>query len=135
VPLQVLSQDRNGVSVLIPPGLNTTTGRARFSIVLADGQRFDFDYTTSVRAFTAIAGSLFPNPVSDVLTVEAEMPRPTTVRVRLSDVLGRTVVETREQVSAGIFRKQVDVSTLPAGVYIFEMLDGDRRLLEKVIKQ
>jgi len=135
VPLQILSQDRNGVSVLIPPGLNTTIGRARFSIVLQDGQRFDFDYTTSVRVFTPIAGALFPNPVSDVLTVEAEMPRPTTVRVRLSDVLGRTVVETREQVSAGIFRTQLNVSQLPAGVYIFELLDGDRRLLEKVIKQ
>jgi hypothetical protein len=135
--LQITSVSGTEIRVLVPPGVynvdpstivvtnpNGETARATF-----------LRGVVGIRVPNPIEGALFPNPVTEVFTVEAAIKQPSQVVMRLTDALGRTMFEVRELVPAGTLRKQFDASNLPVGMYLFEMYDGERRFIEKVIKQ
>jgi hypothetical protein len=136
VPLQITSVTPTQIVASVPGGLNIRANMAiPVQVTNPDGQTFTVVFSSvAQRLIGSMSGKLFPNPVSDVFTVETEVPRPSLVTLRLSDPLGRTVLEFRENAPAGVLRKQIDVGFLPAGVYLFEIIDGDRRMVEKVVK-
>jgi hypothetical protein len=137
VNLQIRSIAATEIQVFVPPTLFTQIP-AIITITNPNGEttRAQFDgVRVGIRVQNPIEGALFPNPVSEVFTVEVSIKQPSQVVMRLTDALGRTMFEVRELVPAGIVRKQFDASSLPVGMYLFEMYDGERRFIEKVIKQ
>ncbi|MDV7396565.1 T9SS type A sorting domain-containing protein, partial [Arthrospira platensis SPKY1] len=75
---------------------------------------------------------IFPNPVSDSLTIEAltqEMHPPFEVKIWSAD--GREVLETLLPQNAG----SVDVSRLTDGVYFLQLTDQHRAAVVKFVKE
>ena len=62
-----------------------------------------------------------PNPTSGPVTVTLSSPEATTVRGTLSTVLGSSVLSFEQAVAAGTQVLPLDLSTLPAGVYLLRV--------------
>jgi hypothetical protein len=76
-----------------------------------------------------IEWSLYPNPSAGASTVTLTLAAATTVEVTVYDVLGRKVASLSEgRLSAGMHRLSVDVSTLPAGLYLVRATVDDRQV-------
>ncbi len=137
-PLRIVSGSDSVITAIAPPGF--FFGDGRIVVTNPDGRRFTVTAPSlavgvSNVVTTPLAGRAYPNPVDDMLSFETDITSTTLLRVRLSDMLGRTVTSFEQQVQRGRFLHQLDVSGLSAGVYIFEMSDGQRRFTEKIIKR
>lgn len=61
--------------------------------------------------------TIAPNPASGLVILQFEYPQEQTLRVHVSDVAGRVVLQSDEPVAAGFNQISLDVSRLPAGMY------------------
>jgi hypothetical protein len=75
-----------------------------------------------------------PNPTSGPLSVTLSSPQATTVRGTLSTVLGSTVLSFEQAVEAGSQVLPLDLSTLPAGVYLLRVETPQGRQTLRVSK-
>ena len=73
-------------------------------------------------------GAAFPNPARGALTVPVSLP--TAGRLRLVDVLGRTVLDVR--LDAGQHRVRLDTARIAAGVYAIVLEAGAERAVRTV---
>jgi hypothetical protein len=64
--------------------------------------------------------SIFPNPTDGIVQVEAGQVGDQ-VLLRLTDMRGSLILRESEQVNAGTYRKQLDISALPKGIYMLEV--------------
>ena len=69
---------------------------------------------------------IFPNPVSDVLTIQSDLPRK---QVRIFSPTGQLMLKD----TSG--KTDLDVSTLPTGMYFLEISNGSDRWTERFVKQ
>ena len=91
--------------------------------------------TIGIAETTGSTLTTFPNPVEDILTVELPQANSRNTRVTLLDATGSLVRAQASNVSAGaIFKLQIDVSTLPQGVYLLRVEDGIQVITRKVVK-
>lgn len=67
--------------------------------------------------------TVFPNPATDYLVLQAPDVSPKQVNIRLMDMTGRVVLEQHSVVSGSI---RLDVQRLPAGVYQLRVLEEGR---------
>lgn len=71
---------------------------------------------------------VFPNPVSgDILNITSKSGKSITCRV--FNVLGKTVL------FKVITTKELDISSLPPGVYVLRIKSGDTRVAKKLVRQ
>lgn len=83
-----------------------------------------------------IALNVAPNPASDFVKISFNMPQSENTTFEMTDVLGKVVMsENFGKVNAGEFTKTIDVSTLPAGAYMFTLSSSSYRANGKVIKK
>ena len=74
----------------------------------------------------------YPNPAKDFLTLEiSQLPQGTTAKVTLLNNSGNIVL--MNFVSSGIHR--LNISSLPAGVYILSISAGNSSTASKILKQ
>lgn len=75
---------------------------------------------------------LYPNPASDVLTIDASS---TSVNAlwTLRDATGRKVVEGGALTARA--RRDIDIAALPAGIYLFELQQAGRRSTQRIVKR
>jgi hypothetical protein len=138
VQLRITNIGANQITAVAPAGFFLSDPRLR--IVNPDGRSFTLDsaYKVGVREVQTVevmTGSVYPNPIEEMVSFEANLPKAGQLRVRITDVLGNTVVLFTQAVGAGTFSQQLDVSALHSGVYFFEMTDGERRFTDKLIKR
>jgi hypothetical protein len=81
-------------------------------------------------AFAASSVDIFPNPTNGKLTVRSTSEKE--VKVRILDLLGRTVVAERTTEGATL---DFDLSGLSNGLYTVELNDGNARVQKKITKQ
>jgi hypothetical protein len=127
------------LGILIPGDLNTAMQRGsnRIVIINSDGQTVTAPFTiiSSVLVSRPLPGvKAFPNPVTDELVINATLDRSMPLRVTVMNGLGQTVMSFTENVRAGAFRTSLNFATLPAGSYMLEVTDGERRYVEKIVK-
>lgn len=96
--------------------------------------RMPMSVDANAEAKAVLQSRVYPNPASELVTVEASIEAPTKVSVKLSSVLGVTLFSATDDAQGGIYRKTVDVSGLASGVYFVEISDGKRRVVEKLVK-
>ncbi|TAE24236.1 MAG: T9SS C-terminal target domain-containing protein [Candidatus Kapaibacterium sp.] len=89
---------------------------------------------TSVVAERLAATRVYPNPTVDVVNVEVNLDRASTVVINVTNTLGQVVMTVRTNAGAGFFAKSLNVANLPSGAYNIEVTDGTRRSIEKIIK-
>ncbi len=78
---------------------------------------------------------VYPNPVSEMLSVDFTAVEGTTVRFTLYDGIGRVIISRSIDVNNGNERFMMDVRSLTSGVYILRIDDGAQLLRKKVIVQ
>jgi hypothetical protein len=71
--------------------------------------------------------SVFPNPVADVVTIRTGGSA--SVQVTVTDLMGRVVLTGRTTTN-GTF----DTSTLKAGTYIVELMNGAEKSTQRITK-
>lgn len=96
------------------------------NLLLSGGGEDNFDEVTSIAQVTSVTGlselslnnsfSAFPNPATDILTVQYDFAAGEMVTIQLVNGIGQ-VVMTRAIVSNGVDMEQFDVSSLDAGIY------------------
>jgi hypothetical protein len=136
--LRISSVQGTQIIAVAPTGFFSANGQIR--IINPDSRSFTLPNAIIVGIrdnvmLVPMVGSAYPNPVDDMLTVEVGMTKAAVVRVRMTDILGKSVMSFEQQVGAGTFSRQLDVSGLTSGVYVIEITDGERRFVEKVVKR
>lgn len=82
------------------------------------------------------AMKIFPNPTEGSFTIEAGLPSKDLATISLFDSMGRLLRQKKVQLSGGLLVEQMDVSSLPAGIYWVKIEGKDQHfsLFEKLIK-
>ena len=130
----------NGSATITVPTLNTSSTQCRIKIE-AVGNIF---YTVS-KAFsvtTAAASedfnfdnfSLYPNPTSDVVTINFNSATGTNVNIEIFDIRGRKL-NTQTIENFGTINAEINFSNFDSGVYLIKIQDGDNQSTKKVIKK
>ena len=78
--------------------------------------------------------NLFPNPNNGQFQLIIKEAQSELIQVRVRDLAGKIVVQSRVQNNKEN-RLELDISEMPNGIFMVEIIDGDRRITEKVIKQ
>jgi len=78
---------------------------------------------------------VFPNPMEDIVSVEAYHLASGSISLTITNALGQCVFSTEELVSGGEYRRKFHLSGMPSGVYVLEVRDGMRRTVQKIVKQ
>lgn len=76
-----------------------------------------------------------PNPAQTELTVTFDLRAAQTVPMRFLDVSGKAVLGRTYQGTTGKNEQVINVSALPTGVYMLEVLLDQQRIVQKVIKE
>lgn len=99
-----------------------------------DGFNFEYYAIASVDDHNGVQDAqVYPNPVADQLNVSFTNPESLPVTMRLTDVTGKVLrVETWPAVQ-GEQHQRLDVSSLPAGLYLLELATEKGRLIRKVM--
>jgi len=85
---------------------------------------------------TLMSVKIWPNPASSKALVEYELPAEGMVRLDLLDAHGRLVaVPMKANLTAGTHRSKIDLTQLPAGVYQWRMVAGQKVQQGRLIKQ
>ena len=84
-----------------------------------------------------IAVSMYPNPVSDKLSVELTAEKPDNVTLQVSDIHGRIMLEKDYAININNTALSLDVLAWKPQLYILKVLDGSNKVLsvQKFIKR
>ena len=108
---------------------------------------FNIDATTSgIFKFTGMVGidqagavnknvTVFPNPASDLLTVNLNGLNGKQLLINVYNVVGEKVSSEKMQTGSPVYFKYLDLSSLKAGIYFVEVTDGNSKFTNKFIKQ
>jgi len=79
----------------------------------------------------------FPNPTSGDLTISLVLEKPEPLSVKIYDLTGRVVQEVVETMAPypGEIQVITNISALPSGLYVVEVMAGDYRKTSRVMKQ
>lgn len=98
--------------------------------VSAQTALISFNGATGISDLPELPMRAFPNPVSDVLTLELKASG--TVQYRVLDALGREVLQ-GEIIASGTLRHSISVVALNAGLYLLEVRSADGMATESLI--
>ena len=114
-----VSQSANTINLSLSP-LSITT-------ILLRGQRVEFVTSVEAEILSESMFKVYPNPVSTSSKVTVEINKSGDATLELFDLNNR-IIKTihRGVIEAQVFKKEVDLSDLPKGTYIFRLsMDGD----------
>ncbi len=107
----------------------------KWGIIFGNGIR-DFNPTSTNDATAAELGlNLYPNPVSDRLTLEMELPEATELELEVFDLLGRRVKALDLGVQTGRILEGVDVQELAPATYLLRLRVGQKIVTAKFVKR
>ena len=77
---------------------------------------------------------VFPTPASDVVTVQFESPSAETVKLTVTDFLGRVVVQKTMENTEGVNEVPVNIAELPVGAYFVQLVANGQQTKGKFVK-
>jgi hypothetical protein len=112
-------------------GRSTNTLRIQGQFRQFTGVEESTQTKTQVRAFALRA---YPNPVHQECIIRYSLPTKTRVQISMYDVTGRQSRELINEIQdAGIYRKTIDMTSLPQGVYFVKLHGSGQSEIQKVI--
>ncbi len=75
----------------------------------------------------------YPSPVRDNMTIELNAKESGNITISMVDMLGRVVLDTNREITAGDNTFDVDVSTYTEGMYFLKISKGFESLVSKVL--
>lgn len=106
----------------------------RIKMLLTDGSA-RYSNIAKVQGYDKFVFSIYPNPTSSGVLVMLSSTVPGTGKFSIIDSHGKTVKQYASFVGKGVNRQDVDISQLPAGVYLITVVLPDKQMrLQKIIK-
>jgi|GEM_PF-399045 len=76
----------------------------------------------------------FPNPFNPSTTIRYSLSLQTHITLRISDVLGRTLVTlVNEEKMPGTYEVKYDASDLTTGIYFYQLISGQHQITKKLV--
>lgn len=76
----------------------------------------------------------FPNPGNGIFTLKSNLTTAKEVKIVISDLLGKTIMESSENINKG-FERAYDLRHLDSGIYFITMtLDNSKQVIKLVIE-
>jgi hypothetical protein len=75
--------------------------------------------------------SIYPNPSSSIVNIEVDLPSQEDVSIEVFDLLGRTLLK-QTLTNTNSFLGSIDVSTLPAGIYLVRIIANNQKIVKKL---
>jgi hypothetical protein len=80
--------------------------------------------------------SLYPNPGTDVITIDFTLREAGDVTIMITDILGKVVYHDNRQFTAlGVYKYGVSISTLPIGYYYVRLSAGKSSTIINMVKK
>jgi hypothetical protein len=121
----------------LPPPVTATSGQM-FILFATDASVTDEGWEARYSAAlgcnnlpSPVPMKVFPNPVSDVLTIQTGQTTAGTIKIEVSDVKGDIVLHENLAVTGNSVK--LNVSGLSPGVYFMRITSGNETLVRKVI--
>jgi hypothetical protein len=132
--LAISSQTAQQIVATVPSTVAANT--YQLSVTNPDGQSASqlYGVVTSVSAEPLAGIRVYPNPVAEMVSVEANLERAAKVVITVTNSLGQRVMVVEQNAAAGFFSRSLNINSLPTGAYMVEITDGARRSVEKIIK-
>lgn len=111
---------------------SVSDGRENFDMPPADDPTLQNCTSTSVDDFSKASYSVFPNPTTGLLTIEAD-ENYGDAKVSLVDINGRVVLSKSATISTE--KLQLNISGLASGVYILNIKGQSINTFDKIIKE
>lgn len=77
--------------------------------------------------------AMFPNPASDLLTLDMDMNADRAVQISVSDITGKVMLVNSYQLQKDFNRVTLNVGNLPSGIYIVRVDNGDLNGIQKLV--
>ena len=78
-------------------------------------------------------GQNIPNPANGITTISYNVPNSGKVNFKVLNLIGEIVFEEKRNVSAGTQKVEINVSSMPSGVYYYAVEYKGKRLVKKMI--
>jgi len=120
----------------------TATESGDYSVLVTDASGCSFSSDTVSVVVSGISEAelgltrlvVSPNPFTNSLRIEMDATKASTYRLRLMDTRGQTLYQWEEPVARG-WRKDLELSQLPTGMYLLGISANGKELVRKVQKQ
>lgn len=113
------------------PADDFVSGQGDFTYI--DNVLFEMKKKNSSTNTVAVLDNMlqvFPNPASEMITVSWEGLGEQPTMIRLLDIAGKSLYQSPQQTGQGV---EIDVRTIPAGMYFIEATVSDQRMIKKII--
>jgi hypothetical protein len=77
---------------------------------------------------------IYPNPGTGIFTLDINVPKPGIIQLKISDLMGKTVYSSELQSSGLPITRQIDLSTLPSGIYFLNAGNSQGQTQQKIVK-
>lgn len=79
--------------------------------------------------------SVWPNPANNIVNISFESDANDIVTIEMFDIQGRILKQQKADASIGNVSQSIDVNSLPVGVYVLKMTQGNKQFNSKIVKQ
>ncbi|HEY9178781.1 MAG TPA: T9SS type A sorting domain-containing protein, partial [Flavipsychrobacter sp.] len=113
-------------SLVYPTQAGTRAGRDE---ILEKAMQIGCAVSVRTNQLANVSAKIYPNPANNILNVE--LPAGQSVSVTITDVTGRTLLQTDIDNTS----KRINITSLPQGLYLLKMESNERQQTYKFVKQ
>lgn len=77
--------------------------------------------------------NIYPNPVIDEVYMQLSIDKDRPMKIDLVNELGKSYEVMEESISEGVYDFRIDVSGIPSGSYVLQIISEEKRLSKKVV--
>jgi len=130
----------DGSQLITVPAITDATLPSRIKIEAVDNifytvsKPIGIEITASNNNFNFEDFKLYPNPVSDIVTISFNSQSGSNILIEIFDIRGRKL-NSFDILNSGLIQKDLDFSNFDSGVYLIKIVDGVNQTTKKVIKE
>ena len=83
----------------------------------------------------AFSLKMFPNPAKDFVTFQATTAEKQSFNIKITDISGRVFMQRDYPVDSGNVEENINIASLPTGVYFFTFDNGVHKTVERFVRQ
>lgn len=104
-------------------GIGTVTGEAKIEVLILNTEEMENSFL-----------KVYPVPTTAICNIEVETQTPEQIKITVSDILGRIIMEKESSLKLLVFRDQIDLTNFKEGIYFLSVMAGDKKSIRKIIK-
>jgi len=110
----------------------STGGGSKTANALGNILAGEIEMDKEMEGSTLAINKVYPTPAIDFATVDFMVQEATTTQINVYNIAGQKVIGETTETTIGTNSFKVNVSDLPSGTYLLEVLNGTNRSVEKL---